>query len=182
MPAELGGQNGNLGFGKEVPMVKRVGAFVVLLGAVACGGGNTAPTPTQANITVTLSPNPVTATACLPNPCQGLNALFQFRADGTLTIQETAGIGGIVNSISRTVPPTLVVYSTSDIIRVSGTNRVPAHGTLTLPLMVFTAPVGTNAPRQFVFTYVVQFTDDRGNQLTGTRAVECDLKTGSSPL
>jgi hypothetical protein len=31
---------------EEVPMVKRLGACVVLLGAVACSGGNIAPTPT----------------------------------------------------------------------------------------------------------------------------------------
>src|SRR5439155_14027400 len=119
-------------------MVKRVCACVVLLGAVACGGSsNTAPTPTQANITVTLSPNPVTATNCSPTLCQGLDALFQFRADGTLTIQETAGIGGNVNSITRTFPTPATVHD-AQILQRSGTNHVPARGSLIFPLWVFT--------------------------------------------
>jgi PKD repeat protein len=151
-------------------MVTRVCACMVLLGAVACGSGNssTAPTPTQANITVTISPNPVTATACSPT-CQGANALFLFRADGTLTIQETAGIGGTVNSITAIHGTSSIVSSAADIIQRSGTNRVPARGTLIFPLFVFNVLVDfPNSPRQVVVPYVVQFTDDRGNQLTAT--------------
>lgn len=119
-------------------------------------------------ITVTLSPNPVTATDCSPVPCGGVRGLFRFRADGTLTIHETAGIGGNVNSITamHRIP---VALSADEIVQRSGTNHVAAHGMLSVPLFVFTAPVNfPNAPRQAVFSYEVQFTDDRGTQLTAT--------------
>ena len=147
----------------------RIVLIIAIASLAACGGSSsTAPTPTQASITVTLSPNPVTATACSPT-CQGANGSFRFRADGTLTIQETAGIGGNVNSITAMHPNATIVFSVADIVQRSGTNHVAARGTLIVPLSTFTAPLDNpNATRQAVVPYVVQFTDDRGNQLTGT--------------
>jgi hypothetical protein len=122
-----------------------------------------------AAIAVTLSPNPVISTVCSPNPCQTSNGrLFQWRLTGALTIQETAGIGGNVDSVTVTAftPPT--VYSAADIVKRSGTNHVPAYGTLIFPLTLFYGLVDNpNASRQIVLPYVVVFTDDRGNHLTG---------------
>lgn len=125
-------------------------------------------TDRRAAITVTLSPNPVTSTVCSPNPCQGSRNLLQWRVTGTLTIQETAGIGGNVDSVTVTAftPPT--VYSAADIVQRSGTNRVPARGTLIIPLtFIYGIVDNPNARRQIVLPYVVVFTDDRGNHLTG---------------
>ncbi len=151
-------------------MAKRVCALVVLLGAVACGGSNstTAPTPTQANITVTLSPNPVTASDCSPTCVAPNGNLFRWRVQGTLTIQETAGIGGNVNSITRTNPTPGTVFGADVIVQLSGTNHVAARGMLIFPLNILHGPVIVpNAPRQIVFPFAVDFTDDRGNHLTG---------------
>jgi hypothetical protein len=126
-------------------------------------------TDRRAAITVTLSPNPVISTVCSPNPCQTFNGrLFQWRLTGALTIQESAGIGGNVDSVTVTAftPPT--IYSAAEIVKRSGTNHVPAHGTLIFPLTFFYGLVDNpSAKRQIVLPYVVVFTDDRGNHLTG---------------
>src|SRR5580700_10269549 len=109
-------------------MLLRLCVSLFLLAAVACGGsdGSTAPTPTQANISVTLSPNPVTATDCSPT-CQAADGrLFRWSAQGTLTIRETAGIGGNVNSITVTAFNPEAVYTSDVIVRMAGTNRVAA--------------------------------------------------------
>lgn len=135
--------------------------------AASCGGSSTAPAPTQANITVTLSPSPVTSTDCSPT-CQGSDGrLFRWRLQGTLTIQETAGIAGNVDSITVTAFNPQVVYTSADIVQRSGTNRVAAYGNLVFPLNSFYGLVDNpNASRQVVLPYVVQFIDDRGNHLT----------------
>jgi hypothetical protein len=149
-------------------MLRPLCASALLLSTLACGGSNsTAPTPTQANITVTLSPNPVTSTDCSPT-CQASNGrLFRWRVQGTLTIQETSGIGGNVNSITVTSFTPQLLFGSDVIVQRSGTNHVTARGVLIFPLDVFHGPVDTpNAPRQTVMPFVVDFTDDRGNHLT----------------
>ena len=140
----------------------------ILASPPSCGGGATTPTPTQATITVTLSPNPVTSTVCAPTPCQGTDGrLFQFRSQGTLMIQEGAGIGGTVDSITVTIVSSTIVYASDVIVQRSGTTLVPARGLLIFPLNIFHVPLDTpNASRQVVMPFVVQMTDDRGNHVT----------------
>jgi hypothetical protein len=125
--------------------------------------------PRGAAITVTLSPNPVTLTVCSPNPCQLPNGrLFRWRLQGTLTIQETAGIGGTVDSITVTAFNPQSVVTAANIVQRSGTNHVPALGTLIIPLTFNYGLVdNADARRQIVLPYLVRFTDDRGNHLTG---------------
>jgi hypothetical protein len=176
---------------QEFAMLKRACAFVVLLGAcgcaaaqknaarppmpVACSGGNssTAPTPTQANnITLTLSPTPAALTVCSPTPCRSINGgLLYWRVQGAMTIQETAGVGVNIASITETSfnPPFRSMALTSaDVTRRSGTNRVAACGMLVVPVdLLYGLVDNPGASRQHVFVFVVQFTDDRGNQRTG---------------
>jgi hypothetical protein len=125
--------------------------------------------PTQASITVALSPNPVISTDCAPAPCQAADGrLFRWRLQGTLTIQETAGIGGLVDSITVTAFNPQFVYTSADIVQRSGTNRVAAHGVLVFPLTsVYGLVDNPNAARQVVLPFVVRFIDDRGNTVTG---------------
>jgi hypothetical protein len=135
----------------------------------SCGSSSTTtPTPTQANITVTLSPNPITAAVCSPNPCQSTDGRqFQWRVQGTVTIQETAGIGANVNSITVTAFNPQIVYGSDVIIQRSGTNHIGARGMLIFPLAIDYGLVSsTTATRQIVLPFVIQLTDDRGNQLT----------------
>jgi hypothetical protein len=109
------------------------------------------PTPTQASITVTLSPNPATAEVCSPTPCLSTSGeRFQFRLTGTITIQETAGVSGNVNSISLTIFNPAAVYGSDVIVQRSGTNHVTAKGMLIFPINIVFGAVGTNATHQFV--------------------------------
>jgi hypothetical protein len=148
-------------------MARRLCVLAVVLVATACGSSDStpaAPSPTQASITATASPNPVTATVCSP-PCAALNGnSYQFRADGTLTIQETAGIGGNIDSI--TVTNFNLVFTSTDIVQRSGTSRVVGKGMLLFPLNFVYGLAGTTASRSTVFPITVAFTDDRGNHLT----------------
>jgi len=145
-------------------------ALPLAVAAAACGGGSSsaapaAPTPAQAAITVTVSPNPITATVCSPL-CVGTNgANFQFRISGTLVIQETAGIGGNVDSIAAGG----LTYTSADLVQRSGTSRVPAKGSLPFPLaFVYGAEGNVNAVRAMVIPLTVSMTDDRGNHVIST--------------
>src|SRR5262249_8215767 len=138
----------------------------------ACGSSNnaTTPTPTQASITVSVSPDPVTPVDCSPNPpCQAPDGRFyRWRVAGTMTVQETAGVAGVVNSIIDTSFNPPIMFSASDITqRSGGTNRVAARGTLAISVNLLYGLVDNpTANRQHTFLWGVQFLDDRGNQVT----------------
>ena len=148
-------------------MAKWVRIVVAMLICPSCGGSGTATSPTQASIVATLSPNPVTSTFCSPSLCQAADGrFFRWRAEGTLTVQETAGIAGSVTSITVTAFNPQFVYTSDFIVRASGTNRVAAHGTLAIPLSYLYGLVDNPlASRSVMLPYVVAFSDDRGNQL-----------------
>jgi|SRR5262245_7382570 len=152
-------------------MTMRATVLSVVLFAVACGNSPTTPTSalTQANITATISPNPVTATDCL-SPCgaiDGSGRLFKWRVQGNVTIQETAGQGGNVNSITVTNFNPPIVYTSDVIAQRSGTSHVGAKGILSVPVTVIYGIVGNvNASRSIVMDFLVSLTDDRGNQVS----------------
>ena len=146
----------------------RVTLLSVLLFAVGCSNSTpTAPTPTQANITASISPNPVSATECV-SPCvatDGSGRTFQWRVQGNVSIQETAGLGGNVNTITVTNFNPQIVYTSDVIAQRSGTNHIMARGILNVPVTVIYGLVGNvNATRSIVMSFLVSFTDDRGNQ------------------
>ena|SRR5437867_2187317 len=142
-------------------MLKRLCAFVCVVAATACGGSNstpTAPTPTRASITLTVSPNPATATVC-PLPCGILGIpddpySYHFSVAGTLTIQETAGVGGNIDSVN--VQPTNSFNTGYQSIR-----RFAANGTVQFPLWAAYGVGSPNGSQSILIAAV--FTDDRGN-------------------
>lgn len=155
--------------------MKRALAILSLVSA-SCGGSSsspTAPTPTQpskAVITVTASPTSQVAT-CVTT--QSLCA-----ATVTVTIAESAGLGGVVNSInSKFRNPAGTVgddftYDAAMIVTMSGNNRLPAGSFLTVPT-TGTTRIGNlwsqaGIGRVGVLVITVQVTDDRGNAITGT--------------
>jgi|SRR5262245_9739183 len=144
--------------------------MAALLVASGCGGDKTPTTPTpppapkQASITATVSPNPVTVSTCSPACVSTSGNSYQFRVTGALTIQETAGVAGNVDSIVSGS----INLASADIAQLSGTSRVAASGSLVFPLnFVFGAADNPNANRSVVFPVMVNFTDDRGNHVTG---------------
>ena len=146
----------------------RITVVALLFVTVACSGGTpTTPAPTQASITAAISPNPITATVCSP-PCaaiDGSGRLFQWRVQGNVTIQETAGLGGNINSITVTNFNPPIVYTSDVIAQRSGTNRVAARGSLIVPVTVIYGLVDNPAAsRAIVMSFTVSFLDEKGNQ------------------
>src|SRR5215471_11192578 len=151
-------------------MAKRLGLLAVLAFAVACGSSTpTTPTPAQANLSATMTPNPVTATVCSPScpATDGSGRLFQWRVQGTLTIQENAGVGGTINSITVTAFNPQIIYTSDVIAQRSGTTRIAAKGALLFPVTIIYGLVDNPAAsRSIVMPFLVLFTDDRGNQIS----------------
>ena len=146
----------------------RVAILALPLLAVACSSSTpTTPAPNQASITAALSPNPITATVCSPAcaAIDGSGRLFQWRVQGNVTIQETAGLGGNVASITVTNFNPPIVYTSDVIAQRSGTSHVAAKGSLVVPVTVIYGLVDNPAAsRAIVMSFVVLFTDERGNQ------------------
>ena len=134
----------------------------------SCGSSQTAPSPTQASIVAALSPNPLVSIACAPSPCQASDGrLFRWQIQGTLLIEETAGVGGTVSSITVTAFNPQIVYTADYIVRNAGTNRVAARGMLLIPITGLYGLVdNASASKSVLLPFVVAFTDDRGNALT----------------
>ncbi len=142
-------------------------ATAALLIDAACGGSQSTspspPPPRQASVAVTAAPNPAAAVNCSPLCVSSSGVSYQFRVTGALTIQETAGVAGNVDSIASGT----LVYTAADVVQRSGTNHVAARGSLTFPLnFVYGSAANANATRAMVFPLVVSFTDDNGNHLT----------------
>ena len=140
---------------------------------VACGSGSPAsPTPSSAAITLSASPSPISG-----GLCAGCGAGSTDRESlTTLTIQDTAGVGAVVTSIEMTLreQSTNVVmtsgsFDAAAVTQLAGSNRIPARGALNVRCGVhYPAAEGGKAA---VLTYVVRVTDDRGNQVSQTIAV-----------
>lgn len=153
-----------------------VGAASVLSVAVSCGGTSSTPAaPTQASITVSVSPNPVTAKRCNPLCTAPSGKLFPFEAAMSVWVQESARLGGNVDFINVTPVtadgtelPTLG-YGSDVLIQRSTTNHVDPSGAFTFYFAFFYATGGNNPG--LVVNISLQFTDDKGHVLTGTAQV-----------
>jgi hypothetical protein len=137
-----------------------VAAWLALLVPACSSNTPTIGDATRALITVTVDPNPITATQ---NPLTS-----EVTATYKVVITETAGLGGTVNFVSSSVfdPATglqvalnyfdsqdLLVFVGSDRIEPSGTVSVPQTTTYLLPDLSIAATL----------TVAVQVTDDRGS-------------------
>jgi hypothetical protein len=123
-------------------------------------------------IAVSASPSPIAG-----GLCTGCGAGSTDRESlTTLAIQETAGLGAAVTSIDMTLrePSTNAVITSGSfdgaaVTQLAGSNRIPARGTLNVRCGVhYPAAQGGKAA---VLTYVIRVTDDRGNQVSQTIAV-----------
>jgi len=147
----------------------------ILVGAVSCGGTALPAAPTQASITVSVSPNPVTAGRCNPLCVAASGKLFPFEAAMSVSVQESARIGGNVDFINVT-PVTadgtelpMLGYGSDVLVQRSTTNHVNPSGVFTFYFAFFYA-TGADNP-VLVVNINLQFTDDKGNVLTGTASV-----------
>jgi protein TonB len=84
-------------------MVKRVGAFVVLLGVAACGGGSTAPTPTTPTTSSSQIQPPVKLVDVRPvYPPEAQAA----RVQGVVILEAVIGTDGHIQNVTalRSIP------------------------------------------------------------------------------
>jgi hypothetical protein len=134
------------------------------------------PAPTTAKIEVTVVPDPIPMTVTCASPpgefCSGA-------IDPTVTIAETAGLGGhlnfveiVVRNVTASKDESRVMLDSSAISRQVGTNRIEAMGRLAFRPVVTGYPVPASGPRpQLSIVLTVQFADDKGNVLTETARV-----------
>jgi hypothetical protein len=137
-----------------------------LLAVVSCGSPTA---PSAAVLNVTVSPNPITASA-VPGSSQLLAAF-------SLTIKESAGLGASVDFVNATLadpsngaPLNTVNFGASNIIARAGTNRIAGKGTLKIEDIGATYMPSPGA-RQTTMTITVQTEDDAGHTSTQSLTV-----------
>ena len=146
-------------------------AAVGLVVMAACGSPS-APTVTQAVITVTANPSSIAGA-----PCTGCGpGSTDLEALTTITIQETAGVAASVTEIEMTLRETATAsviasgsFDSGGIAQLAGSNRVPARGRLDVRCGVHYA--ADRAGRTAVLTYIVHLADEGGHQIVQTLAV-----------
>jgi len=134
--------------------------------AVSCGDNPPAVSPDArpaASFALSVSPDPI-----VEAPCGGCGPLTgQLWAVGTLTIRETAGVGGSVDQIAMRLHrggQTIAEgsFAAAAITTLAGSNRVPAAGHLDVPM------VGPHYDQALggmmsTLTFTVSLTDDGGH-------------------
>ena len=153
----------------------RMGVAVAALAvSAACNNSNSpgSPSPTRANFNVHVQPNPATATACNPLCTSSTTSdTFAYSVVLTIQMQETAGIGATINTVTLTgsvgnVFFNPLVLSSSDIAQHAGSSHVSGLATLSLPMhIVYNTPTGTSG---MTMNVSLQATDDRNNQITAS--------------
>lgn len=147
------------------------GATLISMG---CGGNPTAPAP-AARIQLTASPAAITPTICPPSSCGPV--ADQLEALTTLTIRETGGVGGIVESA------TLTLRRDSDgavLANAAGTPtpvRFTANQSVTVPTSVHYDRAQGRHPA--TLTIALTGEDDNGHAIQATLAIPVAAFSGS---
>lgn len=131
--------------------------------------------PSQAALEITIVPDPLRILwVC---PAGDVNCYGSL--DPTVTIAETAGIGGVLDSVEFIardpvlgVPLTTLRLTAADLQARAGTNRLPPMGRFAVRPIIEGYPVPSRLPRPTLEAeVVVQMTDDRGNAIRQTKRV-----------
>jgi hypothetical protein len=158
---------------------------MLLLTAAACGSAGVSSAPTSASapvqpahgaVQLAVAPDPVLS-AVIAAAAGDLSV--EHQAAWTLTITETAGIGGTLNFLNVTLrdqetgavadPGGEASLGAADIAALAGTARLAPHGTLTLPgQLVYALPDGSVGGR---LAMTLQITDDTGQLVTSSVSV-----------
>jgi hypothetical protein len=165
----------------------RRSCFVLLFAllAPACDFAKTttqpspSPSPTSAHIMLTITPSPVPVKVDCPAPTNPAFCLASLNP--TVTVVETAGIGGRINSVEVTIrnvtlarDETKVTLDAAWVARQAGTNRLEAKAGIGFQPVVSGYPIPAAGPRpQLRIILGVQFIDDKNNTLF--QSVEADL-------
>ena len=162
----------------SLPRPSVVLLFVLL--AVACDFAKTVtqpspspspPPPTSAKIQLTIAPSPVPVKVVCPAPTNPALCLASFSP--TVTVLETAGVGGRINSVEVTLrnvtlarDETKVTLDAAWVARQAGTNRLEAKAGIAFQPVVSDYPIPAAGPRpELRIILGVQFIDDKNNTL-----------------
>jgi len=137
------------------------------------------PPPTSARIELTIAPSPVPVKVDCPAPTNPAFCLASLNP--TVTVKETAGIGGRINSVEVTIrnvtlarDETKITLGADWVARQAGTNRLEAKAGIGFQPVVSGYPIPAAGPRpQLRIILGVQFIDDKNNTLF--QSVEADL-------
>ena len=167
-------------------MVKRRSAFMAAVAMAAAlpaceyfekGPTTPAPSPSPgtAALTITVAPDPLRILWVCPvgdTYCYG-------SLDSTVTVTETAGVGGRVDDVDFIVRDavlglelTKIHLSSADVQAKAGTNRIEAMGKLAVRPIVEGYPLKKDIPRPSINIDIsVQLTDDKNNVVKTTKRV-----------
>ncbi len=145
---------------------------VLVLGLAGCEEERpTAPSSAVVSITVSPTPVPVRVACQEIVPGQPPPANCFISLDPTVTLAETAGVGGRVETIDVIVrdlatgqDQTRVVLDRAWIVSNAGTDRIDPFGRLAFQAVVRDYPIPYGRPNLAV-VLAVRFVDDRGNVL-----------------
>jgi hypothetical protein len=133
------------------------------------------PSPTTAKLDIAVAPDPLKILWACPvsdTYCYG-------SLDSTVTVSETAGVGGRVDSVDFIardsvlgIELTTLHLSSDDIKAKAGTNRIEASGKLAVRPIIEGYPWKKDVPRPSInIDVAVQVTDDKGNVVKQTKRV-----------
>ncbi len=129
------------------------------------------PAPNSAHIDLTITPTPIPVKVDCPAPTNPDFCLASFSP--RVTVQETAGLGGRINSVEVTLrnvtlarDETKVTLDAAWVARQAGTNRLEAKAGIAFEPVVSGYPIPATGPRpQLRIILAVQFIDDKNNTL-----------------
>jgi hypothetical protein len=166
--------------------MKRETAFIAVLAVAAALPGceyfdkspttpAASPSPATAALSITVAPDPLKILWVCP-----IADTYCFGSlDSTVTVNETAGVGGRVDNVDFTVRDsvlgielTTLHLSSADIAAKAGTNRIEPLGKLAVRPIVEGYPVKKDIPRPSLNIDIsVQVTDDKNNVVKTTKRV-----------
>ena len=137
------------------------------------------PPPTSARIELTITPSPVTVTVVCPAPTNPAFCLASLSP--TVTVAETAGLGGRIDLVEVTLrnvalgrDETKITLGSDWVARQAGTNRLEANASIGFQPVVSGYPIPAAEPRPALRIILgVQFVDDKNNVLF--QSVQADL-------
>jgi len=137
------------------------------------------PPPASARIELTITPSPVTVKVDCPAPTNPAFCLASLSP--TVTVAETAGLGGRIDSVEVTLrnvalgrDETKITLGADWVARQAGTNRLEAKASIGFQPVVSGYPIPAAEPRpQLRIILGVQFVDDKNNVLF--QSVQADL-------
>ena len=164
---------------RETAFIAAVAIALALPGCEYFDKGPTTPTaspsPGTAALSIAVAPDPLKILWVCP-----IADTYCFGSlDSTVTVTETAGVGGRVDNVDFTVRDALLGIelttlhlSSDDIKAKAGTNRIEAMGKLAVRPIVEGYPVKKDIPRPSLNIDIsVQMTDDKNNIVKQTKRV-----------